>query len=129
MAKEYSRSERIGDLIHRELASTIHDKVKDPRLGLVTVMYVVLSRDRSFAKVYFSMLSQTSEPQEAEKVLNNAAGFLRSELAHQLKLKTVPKLQFYFDSQTPRGEKLYRLVEEAVKQDQEKNPGKDHDQI
>lgn len=120
MAKEYSRSERIGDLIHRELAAIIHDKVKDPRLGLVTVMYVELNRDRSFAKVYFSMLSQTSEPHEAEKALNHAAGFLRSELAHQLKLKTVPKLQFYFDSQTPRGEKLYRLVEEAVKKDQEK---------
>ena len=87
MAKEFSRAQRIGDQIQRELAQLIRLEVKDPRLGgLVTVTAVEVSRDSSHAKVFVTVMG-AGEPEEGVdpvaqsiKVLNDASGFLRMQL-------------------------------------------------
>ena len=124
MAKEFSRAQRIGDQIQRELAQLIRMEVKDPRLGgLVTITAVEVSRDSSHAKVYVTVMG--GEPQEGVdsvaqsiKVLNDASGFLRMQLGRAMKLRSVPSLHFHYDESITRGAHLSALIEQAVSEDQ-----------
>jgi ribosome-binding factor A len=109
-----ARSARIAEEIQRSLAELIRLEVRDPRVGLVTVTGVELSRDQSHAKVFFTILGSAGEAAEAGKGLARAAGFLRSELAHRLTIRKVPELHFEFDASVERGVRLSRLIDEAV---------------
>ena len=106
-----ARSARIADQIQRELAELIRD-LRDPRIGLVTLTGVELSRDQSHAKVFFTVLG--SDAAEAGEGLQRAAGFLRSELARRLTTRKVPELHFSYDESVERGVRLSRLIDEAV---------------
>ena len=109
-----ARSARIAEEIQRSLAELIRLEVRDPRVGLVTLTGVELSRDQSHAKVYFTVLGSAAEAAEAGRGLGHAAGFLRSELAHRLTTRKVPELHFEFDASVERGVRLSRLIDEAV---------------
>lgn len=110
-----ARRERIADQIQRELAGLIRLEVRDPRVGMVTLTGVELSRDQSHAKVYFTVLGSASDAAHACEGLQHAAGFLRSALAHKLTTRTVPQLAFAYDESVERGVRLSRLIDEAVK--------------
>ena len=108
-----ARSARIADQIQRELAEVIRLELRDPRVGLVTLTGVELSRDQSHAKVFFTVLG--SQPEDAQSGLANAAGFLRSELARRLTTRKVPELHFAYDESVERGMRITHLIDEAVK--------------
>ena len=110
-----SRSARIADEIQRSLAELIRLEVRDPRVGLVTLTGVELSRDQSHAKVFFTVLGSPSDIEAALEGLQHAAGFLRSSLAHRLTTRKVPELHFAYDESVERGVRLSRLIDEAVK--------------
>ena len=110
-----ARKARIADQIQRELAEIIRLEVRDPRVGLVTLTGVELSRDQSHAKVYFTVLGAPSDAEQAREGLQRAAGFLRSNLAHRLTTRKVPDLAFAYDESVERGVRLSRLIDEAVK--------------
>ena len=110
-----ARSARIADQIQRSLAEVIRLELRDPRVGLVTLTGVELSRDQSHAKVFFTVLGPGQASEEALEGLQRAAGFLRSELAHRLTTRKVPELHFAFDESVERGVYLSRLIDEAVK--------------
>jgi ribosome-binding factor A len=109
-----ARSARIADQIQRSLAELIRLEVRDPRVGLVTLTGVELSRDQSHAKVFFTVLGSGADAEQAGHGLTHAAGFLRSELAHRLTTRKVPELHFEFDASVERGVRLARLIDEAV---------------
>ena len=109
-----ARSARIADQIQRSLAELIRLEVRDPRVGLVTLTGVELSRDQSHAKVFFTVLGSGDDAAQAGRGLAHAAGFLRSELAHRLTTRKVPELHFEFDASVERGVRLARLIDEAV---------------
>jgi ribosome-binding factor A len=109
-----SRRARIADQIQRELAEVIRLELRDPRVGLVTMTGVELSRDQSHAKVFFTVLGAESAARDATEGLQRAAGFLRSQLAHRLTTRKVPELHFEFDESVERGVRLSRLIDEAV---------------
>ncbi|HEX5128825.1 MAG TPA: 30S ribosome-binding factor RbfA [Usitatibacter sp.] len=109
-----ARSARIADQIQRSLAELIRLEVRDPRVGLVTLTGVELSRDQSHAKVFFTVMGAEHDAQAASRGLANAAGFLRSALAHELTIRKVPELHFEFDQSVERGVRLARLIDEAV---------------
>ncbi|MDX5370895.1 MAG: 30S ribosome-binding factor RbfA [Pseudomonadaceae bacterium] len=119
MAKEYSRTQRIGDQMQRELAQMIPREVRDPRLGFVTITAVEVSRDLGHAKVFITLMGEN----DAEKVelnleiLNEAAGYLRMLLGKSMKLRSVPQLRFHFDQSISRGAHLSALIERAVAED------------
>jgi len=115
MPKEFSRSRRVGEQMQRELAELIRDEVKDPRVGMVTVSGVEVSKDLAHAKVWFTVLG--SEPQESAAGLNRAAGFLRSQLSRRMMLRSVPLLHFQYDDSVVRGNELSSLIDEAVAAD------------
>ncbi|PKM32730.1 MAG: ribosome-binding factor A [Gammaproteobacteria bacterium HGW-Gammaproteobacteria-12] len=119
MAKDYSRTQRIGDQMQRELAQLIRREVKDPRLGLVTITAVDVSRDISHAKVFITVMGQDDAEaiKESLKVLNDAAGFLRMQLGKAMKLRSVPQLHFHYDESVQRGAHLSALIERAVAED------------
>ncbi|MGK0441642.1 MAG: ribosome-binding factor A [Pseudohongiellaceae bacterium] len=121
MAKEYSRTQRVGDFIKRELSNIIQREVRDPRVGMVSVTDVEVSRDMSHAKVYCTVLGKDTE-QEAEEsleALNKAAGFLRSQIAKANNARTTPKMRFFFDSSVVTGQHLSSLIEKAVAEDKQ----------
>jgi ribosome-binding factor A len=126
MAKEYSRTQRIGDQMQRELAQLIQREVKDPRLGLVTITAVDVSRDLSHAKVFITVMGRENEEgavEQSVKVLKDAAGFLRMLLGKAMKLRTVPTLHFVYDASVRRGTDLSALIERAVAEDRSKSAG------
>lgn len=110
-----SRSARIADEIQRSLAELVRLEVRDPRVGMVTITGVELSRDQSHAKVHFTVLGSAAEIEDAQTGLQRAAGFLRSALAHRLTTRKVPELHFAYDESIERGVRLSRLIDEAVK--------------
>ncbi|GGJ99881.1 30S ribosome-binding factor RbfA [Pseudomonas matsuisoli] len=119
MAKQYSRTQRIGDQMQRELALLIQREIKDPRLGLVTITAVDVTRDLSHARVYTTVMGKDS-PDEIKQnldILKEAAGFLRMQLGKAMKLRTVPQLQFVYDASIRRGAELSALIERAVTED------------
>ena len=110
-----ARSARIADQIQRELAEVIRLELRDPRVKLVTLTVIELSRDQSHAKVFFTVLGADGEQQETQEGLQRAAGFLRSALAHRLSTRTVPELHFEYDASIERGVRLSALIDEAVR--------------
>jgi ribosome-binding factor A len=110
-----ARSARIADQIQRSLAEVIRLELRDPRVGLVTLTGVELSRDQSHAKVFFTVLGAASDGAHALEGLQRAAGFLRSELAQRLTTRKVPELHFAYDESVERGIRLSRLIDEAVR--------------
>ncbi len=116
MPREFSRAARLGEQIQRDLAELIRIEVKDPRVSLVTVTGVEVSRDLAHAKVFVTTLSDGIASAEATvQALDHAAGFLRSRLAHSIKVRQIPELHFVYDESVERGLRLSRLIDDAVK--------------
>ncbi len=114
MPKEFPRTLRVGEQIHRELAQLVHDTVKDPRIGMVTIVDVEVSRDLAHARVYFTVLGDHETIRTSEAGLNRAAGFLRGELGRRLKMRGVPKLRFVYDDTEEKGARVDALIDEAL---------------
>ena len=119
MAKIYSRTQRIGDQIQRELAQMIPREIKDPRLGFVTVTAVEVSRDVGHAKVFITVMGENDADKIRQnvRVLNVAAGYLRILLGKAMKLRSVPQVHFHYDESISRGVHLSSLIERAVAED------------
>lgn len=114
---DYSRSERVAEMIRRDLSALIRNRVKDPRVGMVTIMDVEVSRDLAHAKVYFDTLDE-GNAEACEEGLNKAAGFLRHELGQELKLRVTPTLKFIYDDTEIRANELSQLIDKALRSDQ-----------
>ena len=121
MAKEYSRTQRVADYLQRELAALIQHEVRDPRVGMVSITGVDVSRDLGYAKVYYTVMSSDSgdDASESNEALNKAAGFLRSQLSRDSNMRTVPQLRFIFDTSVGRGRDLEDLIRRAADADRE----------
>ncbi len=107
---EYKRSERVGDQIRMEIADILMTKVKDPRIGFITVTAVDVSDDLRNAKVFVSVLG--SDIGRTFEGLKAARSFIRSELGRRLNLRFVPELNFREDHTEEEAAKLSRLMDE-----------------
>ena len=114
MAKNNSRAGRLADQIQRELAEAIRGDLKDPRVELVTITGVEVSGDYHLARIFVTTLRGEGAIENALEGLRHASGFLRSRLAKVLRTRTVPELQFVYDESIERGDRLSRLIEQAV---------------
>ncbi|MEZ5448518.1 MAG: 30S ribosome-binding factor RbfA [Thiolinea sp.] len=118
----FSRSERVAEQIQRDLAQLIRERVKDPRVGMVTLLDVSVSRDLAHAKIWFDVLD-AGQAEQAQEALNHAAGFLRRELGRGLKLRITPELRFFYDDTQLRGNTLSALIDKAVAEDRAAHEG------
>lgn len=117
MPREFSRTRRVSEQIQRELSVLIQEEIQDPRLGLVSVSGVDISRDLAHAKVYFSTLGDSGKARESLQVLAGATGFLRHMLGKRLALRAVPQLHFHIDASLQEGARLSALIDAAVQAD------------
>lgn len=117
------RFARIAGEIKREVSHILQTEVKDPRLGMLSITDVDVSRDLSWAKVYFSMLGSEEEKERTLQGLNRAKGFVRTELGKRLRLRHIPELIFLFDPSLEQGAKMDALLRslEIPKEDDQIN--------
>ena len=120
MPKDFERTRRVAEQIQRELAVLIQQEINDPRVGMVTVSDVEVSRDFAHAKVFVTKLNATGDEDKQHSVnaLQHAAKFLQHELGRRIKLRTIPHLHFHYDESIERGSNLSALIDSAIKSDQ-----------
>ncbi len=94
---EGKRSEKVADLIQKEVSQMLLRSIKDPRIGFVTITKVTVSEDCRFARVYFSVAGTLAERESSEEGLNSAKGYVRKELGRRLRLRYTPEIVFQFD--------------------------------
>jgi len=121
MPREFSRHQRLGAQILRSLSELLRFEVKDPRVRDTSLTAGELSRDLSVARVYFSLLNPDDDPEPAREGLENAAGFLRRKLGRTLNVRHVPELRFAHDDSIAHGAEISRLIDSAVKRDDQGN--------
>lgn len=148
MVELSSRGQRVADQIQRELATLIQLEVRDPRVGMVSITGIDLSRDLAHAKVFVTVLDTvtnngaianlaTAEEDDLDllqvrdnvEALNKAAGFLRSQLSKRLALRAVPKLRFFYDASIENGQRLSGLIDDALNADKDQRPELDFDNL
>ena len=112
-----ARNRKIADAIQRELSELIRLEMRDPRVTMVTLTDVEVARDNSHAKVFFTSLGTEAQVESCQHGLQSAAGFLRSQLAHRLTIRTVPQLHFEVDTSIEHGVRLSKLIDDAVADD------------
>lgn len=107
----YKRSQRVSDLLREEIAEIIMRRLKDPRLGFVTVTGVDITEDLKIAKVFVSVLKQEDRELTLE-ILNSARSFVRSEVAKRVRMKVIPSIEFKIDESIEYGARIDRLLKE-----------------
>jgi len=112
MPKTSNRLDRIGDQLKQELAVLIREELRDPRLGMVSIIDAKVTRDLAHAVIYFTVLN--ADVAEVSEVLNKASGYLRTLIAKRLNLRSTPKLRFAFDESIERGRSLSALIDKAL---------------
>lgn len=108
----YARIDRVKEQVMRELAQLVRTGLKDPRAGFITINDVEVSRDYSHATVYYTVLS--GDRAASAEALENAKGFLRSELARRITVFRTPELHFEYDESLERGVNLAHLIDQVA---------------
>ncbi len=122
MSRAFNRLDRIADQIQKDLSLIIQRELKDPRLGMVTINAVKVSKDLGYADIYLTVLNihDVDDDSAAEltlEVLKEAAGFLRSELSHEINLRVMPQLRFHYDQTIGNAQRMTKLINQARQKD------------
>ena len=107
-----SRAERITEAIRQEVSIIIHDKLKDPRLGFVTITRVEMSPDLRLARVYFSVLGKDEDYKKTKEALDSALGFVRRLIAERINLRIAPEIMFFDDRSSEYSVRIQEVLEE-----------------
>ena len=110
MPREFFRSDRVAAQLQRELAELLRSEFKNPKLGLVTLSDVEVTRDMSLIKAYVSFLGSSETPQQCVKTLNQHASKLRHALSSRIRLRVMPDLRFIHDDSIDRGMRMEELL-------------------
>jgi ribosome-binding factor A len=107
------RTDRVAEALQELIAELLLREIKDPRIGLVTITGVRISPDLRHARVFFSRLGDEEQRAQSLKGLSSAAGFIRSQVAHRLKLRVAPEIVFEFDPSLEQAERIARLLKDS----------------
>lgn len=124
MPREFSRTDRVGQQIHKEIASILQQEFKhrEPEVGMITVSGVEISRDLAHAKVFITFYDN-DEAKVAEDLakLQDAKGFVRGLLGKRIRMRNVPAVHFFQDASILEGARISALVNKAIASDEEKS--------
>lgn len=126
MPREFARNQRLGNQVLRTLNELLRFESKDPRLKLVSLSAVDLSRDLSVARIHFSLLDPQGDPAQVQDGLERATGFLRGRLGREIKIRHVPELRFFHDNSAAEAQRISSLIDGARSSD--KDAGQDDEQ-
>lgn len=120
MAREFSRADRVAQELQKEIAVILQREVKDPRIGMVTVSDVEISRDLAYAKVFVTFLFDNDESavERGLEGLNKASGYIRTLVGKAMRLRIVPELRFVYDQSLVEGMRMSNLVTNVIRQDE-----------
>lgn len=120
MAREFKRADRVAQEIQKEIAVILQREVKDPRIGMVTVSDVEVSRDLAYAKVFVTFLfdSNPEHIKSAMKGLEKASPYIRTMLGKAMRLRIVPEIRFYYDNTLVEGMRMSNLVSSVIREDE-----------
>ncbi|OIK15322.1 30S ribosome-binding factor RbfA [Peribacillus sp. B-H-3] len=111
------RSNRVGEQMKKELSEIIGRKIKDPRVGFVTVTDVSVTGDLQQATVYISVLGDAEQRENTLKGLAKAKGFIRSEIGQRIRLRKTPEISFEFDESIDYGNRIETLIHQIHSED------------
>ncbi|GKU82516.1 30S ribosome-binding factor RbfA [Niallia sp. NCCP-28] len=112
------RPNRVGEQMKKELGEIISRKIKDPRIGFVTVTDVNVTGDLQQATVYISVLGDQEQRENTLKGLAKAKGFIRSEIGQRIRLRKTPEITFEFDESIDYGNRIDTLLHQIAKEEQ-----------
>ncbi|ATC94069.1 30S ribosome-binding factor RbfA [Pseudoalteromonas tunicata] len=117
--RDFSRTDRVGQQIQKEIAVILQREIKDPRLGMATVSAVEVSRDLAYAKIFVTILNTQDEDKSNESIaiLNEATGFIRSLLGKRIRARIMPNLKFVLDRSLLEGMHMSNLVDKVIRED------------
>lgn len=107
-----SRQDKVAEAIRKEISSIIHDELKDPRLGFITITRVELTQDLRYAKIFFSVLGKEEEYKKNKEALDSASGFIRRLVAQRIRLRFAPEISFYEDRSAEYSIRIQEVLEE-----------------
>lgn len=121
MAKSFSRTDRVSQEVKKAVALILQKEFSDPKLGMITVSDVEVSRDVAYAKIYVTFLFDEQEKIDyGMEVLTEASGYIRSLLGKAVKLRVTPELTFVYDKTLTEGIALANAVTSATEADAQK---------
>ena len=115
---QYKRSDRLGDLIQREISDILHRRIKDPRVGFCTIMRVDVSDDLRYAKVRVSIMGTEKEQKSTLVGLKSATGFIRREIGNRIPLRHTPEIVFVLDKSVDHSLRIAQLIEEGQEENE-----------
>lgn len=119
-----SRQDKVAEAIRQEASVIIHDKLKDPRLGFVTITRVEVTPNLRYAKILFSVLGGDEAYKKTKEALDSAVGFVRKLVAQRLNLRFAPEIAFYEDRSTEYSVRIEEVLNEIKEIDEENKPRK-----
>lgn len=113
-----SRADKVAEAIRQEASLIIHDQLKDPRLGFVTITRVEITPDMRYAKVFFSVLGNDLEYKKTEEALNCALGLIRKLISERINLKFAPEVIFRPDRSSEYSVRIQEVLDQIKQEDQ-----------
>jgi len=113
------RSVRVGDVVLKEVAFLLLERVRDPRVQGVTLTGIHLSDDLKQARIYFSVMGDDAQVERAQAGLNSATGFLKREIGRRVDLRYVPGITFFYDPSLKTGNHMERIFEKMREAEEE----------
>jgi len=121
-----ARCERVAEAIKKEASNVIHDELKDPRLGFVTVTRVELTQDLRSAKIFFSVLGKDEDYLRTRKALDSASGFIRKLIAQRIQLRFAPEIMFREDKSGEHSIRIQQILDEIKELNEPKKSNRSH---
>ncbi|MFC1594010.1 30S ribosome-binding factor RbfA [Candidatus Omnitrophota bacterium] len=115
-----SRIDKLNEAFKREISNIISQELKDPRLEFVTINKVEVTKDLSYARVYYSVYGNKDKQASAEAGLGGASKYMRRMLGKIMDLRKIPELQFMFDNSIEYSVRITRELE-RIEDERKKN--------
>jgi len=120
------RHDKVTQAMKREISNIIHDELKDPRLGFVTITRVEMTADLRYAKVFFSVLGKEEEHKKTKEALDSALGYIRRLIAQRIRLRFAPEIIFREDRSIEYSMHIEKLLNELEVSDEPKKSNRQH---
>lgn len=114
-----ARARKVADRIHQTVARLLQGRIKDPRLGFVTVTDVKVTGDLQHATIFFTVYGTDGERRESAAALRSATGLIRSEVGKALGIRLTPSLEFQLDALPTQARTFEDALAQARAKDEE----------
>lgn len=116
---ESQRVARVAELLKEEIGRLMHEELKDPRIGFLTVTRVDISPDIKNAKVFVSVMGSKKQKEESMEALEKGKGYIQGEIGKNLRLKYTPVLSFKLDESVDASMRITKILKKIKRQEEE----------